>query len=130
MKAIVAINKRGYIGLNGALPWKKCKADLKHFKEMTKGTVCIVGRKTVTKLPPLSGRQLFVIGSDFWTVRDAVKITNPNAWVIGGMQTYETLLPYCDELHISIIEDETVGDVMAPDLSDYKGKIFVYYFKP
>jgi dihydrofolate reductase len=36
MKATVAVNNLGFIGLNNTLPWK-CKEDLIHFKNMTMG---------------------------------------------------------------------------------------------
>jgi dihydrofolate reductase len=37
-------------------------------------------------------------------------------WCIGGKKTYEKLCPLFDEIHISIINDETIGDTKAPEL--------------
>ena len=38
MKAVIAMNKLGYIGLNGSLPWKSSD-DLKHFNDLIKDGV-------------------------------------------------------------------------------------------
>ena len=50
MKAIIAINKLGYIDKEESLPWK-CKEDLNHFKKMTMNCKLLVGRKTFETLP-------------------------------------------------------------------------------
>ena len=59
MKAIIAKNKLGYIGIDGELPWKS-KEDLKHFKELTMGGKLLVGYTTAQKLPTLFGREVIV----------------------------------------------------------------------
>lgn len=133
MKAIIAVNKLGYIGLNGALPWR-CSSDLAHFQKMTidiGSGYLMVGRVTAEKLPSLPNRILVIVGSgpDCNSFEDALKM-NPD-WLIGGKKLYEAALPYCDELHLSIINDYTVGDTMCPDLNLFKGnKIEVYNFEP
>jgi dihydrofolate reductase len=33
MKAIIAVNNLGFIGLGDGLPWPKCLEDFKHFKQ-------------------------------------------------------------------------------------------------
>ena len=50
-------------------------------------------------------------------------------WCIGGKKTYEKLCPLFDEIHISIINDETIGDTKAPELIlNENCKIFYYEF--
>ena len=50
MKAVIAMNKLGYIGLNGGLPWKSID-DLKHFNDLIKDGTLVVGYNTFIKLP-------------------------------------------------------------------------------
>lgn len=42
---IVAVDRFGGFGKDGKIPWH-IPEDFKHFKETTKGTICIMGRKT------------------------------------------------------------------------------------
>jgi len=124
MKAIVAVNKLGYIGLNGDLPWR-CKNDLKHFKEKTMGQKLLLGRKTFESLPLLKGRELIVVGTGYNTLEDGLS-QNPD-WIIGGGKIYEQTLHLCDELHMSIIDDMTVGDTIF-NMGDFRGKLYKYNF--
>ena len=126
LKAIIAKNKKNFIGLKNQLPWK-CKEDLKHFKELTKGCKLLVGRKTFETLPKLPGREIIVVGEGYYSLKEALDL-EPD-WVIGGKKLYESVLYLCTELHISVIDDETVGDTLCPNMKDFKGKIFVYNFK-
>jgi dihydrofolate reductase len=80
MKAVIAINKKGVIGHKGKLPWR-CKGDLKHFKKLTEGCSCIVGRKTAEKLPKLKNRALYIASSEN-SIQSIMKF-KPD-WVIGG----------------------------------------------
>lgn len=125
MKGIIAINKGGYIGLNGQLPWKSSE-DLQHFKKLTMGSKLLVGYNTSKLLPNLSGREI-IIDDD----------NNPNInydeidWCIGGKLTYEKHCHRFTELHISHIDDRTIGDTEAPDFTNLDWdncKIFHYYF--
>ena len=121
MKAIVAVNNLGYIGLGDKLLWHNAD-DLKHFKQMTLNSRCLVGYRTAEGLPPLKNRELVV------DQRGVFDITCE--WVIGGKKTYEKYTPYITELHISHIDDNQIGDVVFPDFSKLNPecKIFNYYF--
>lgn len=127
MKLIVAVNNKGYIGLNDSLPWR-CSEDLKHFKEKTMGCKLLVGRKTFEAMPPLKGRELIVVGKGYHTMEEALA-KNPD-WVIGGASIYEQLAPYCNEFHISDINDDTIGDTMLPAINMSHIKLYKYYFEP
>lgn len=124
MKAIIAINKVGCIGLDGSLPWRSSE-DLKHFKKLTLGSSCIVGRKTYEKLPKLKNRALFVASSEN-PISEILKF-NPE-WVIGGKQIYEHLLPLCDEIHVSVINDYTEGDTYFEIPEKLRCKCIYYNF--
>ena len=45
IEIIVAVDKYGGFGKNGKIPWK-FPADMKHFREVTTGGICIMGRVT------------------------------------------------------------------------------------
>ena len=45
VEIIVAVDEDGGFGKDGKIPWHYSE-DLKHFKEVTTGHVCIMGRKT------------------------------------------------------------------------------------
>lgn len=125
MKAIIAINNKGYIGLNGALPWH-CKKDLQHFKRMTMGKTLVAGRVTADTLPLLKGREIIVMSRNGLGLDEVLKL-KPD-FVIGGKQIYDLLIPYCTELHISRINDNTIGDTMYQLPANFKGRVVEYYF--
>lgn len=124
MKGIIAINRLGYIGLNGQLPWKSSE-DLQHFKKLTMGGKLLVGYNTSKLLPNLRGREI-IIDDD----------NNPNInydeidWCIGGKLSYEKHCHRFTELHISHIDDITIGDTKYPYLKNipHECKVFHYYF--
>lgn len=136
MKAILAVNNLGFIGLKDGLPWRS-KADFRHFKEMTMGGTLLVGSTTAATLPPLKGRRIVVAHrlmgfqqreDGFWVLEgdEMVKID----WCIGGKYTYERFCPVFTELHISHINDNTIGDVGFPHFNSLNPecKIFNYNF--
>lgn len=113
LSAIVAVNKLGYIGLNGELPWYS-RDDLKYFKKQTIGKNLIVGSVTYKKLPPLPERNILIYGKDYLGFDDIInmveKIDHEEFMVIGGRKTYEKFLPYISTFFISRINDYTKGD--------------------
>lgn len=122
LKAIIAHNKFGFIGLNGELPWKS-KADLKHFKELTNGGKLLVGYNTSLKLPKLPGREI-VVDNDFAEPIDPESCD----WCIGGKLTYEKYCHLFTELHVSIINDETIGDTLYPDFRNLNPDCKIAYY--
>ena len=125
MRGIIAVNKLGYIGLKGELPWKSTE-DLQHFKKLTMGGKLLVGYNTSKLLPNLTGREIIVDDDN-----------NPNInydeidWCIGGKLTYEKHCHRFTELHVSHINDDTIGDVLFPELKNmnYNCIIHHYYFE-
>lgn len=125
MIAILGTNNLGFIGLNGALPFK-CKADLQHFKNITLNKTCLVGHNTLKGLPPLKNRKLVTI-SDYENISQLLADVDV---CIGGKKTYETYCEFFTELHISHVNNNSIGDTMFPDLRNLNPncKIFNYYF--
>lgn len=127
--AIAAMASNRVIGRNGMLPWH-LPEDLKFFKRMTLGHPVLMGRKTFESIlaqlgKPLPGR-VNVVLSQTMTPRDGVHVIRsieelagvpgikPPVFLIGGTQLYESLLPRCDELLLTFIEQPHEGDALFP----------------
>lgn len=86
----------------------------------------LCGFRTLQTLPPLKGRRVYCDkrGADLHPYLHLFD------WCIGGRATYEKYAPYFEELHISLINDETKGDVICPTFEQLKPdcKIFQYHF--
>ncbi len=125
MKAIIGCNNLGFIGLGNKMLWHSSD-DFKHFKQMTLGQTLLVGYNTLQGLPPLKERELV---QDLRTklIVDLETID----WCIGGKKTYEKYCHLFTELHISHINNNSIGNVTFPDLSKLNPdcKIFNYYFE-
>lgn len=123
MKAIISKNNLSFIGKNGKLFWD-CKPDLKLFKNLTKDSKCLVGYNTYIGLPDLKGRTLVL------DKRGCELLTEKVDWCIGGSKTYEKYCHLFEELHISIIDNNDIGDTIFPNLKNLKPdcKIFIYNF--
>ena len=122
MKAIIAVNNLGFIGIGNKMLWN-CPEDFKHFKENTMGCSLLVGYNTSLELPTLKGRKVIIdIREEFNFEVD---------WCIGGKKTYEKYAPFITELHISHIDNNDIGNVVFPDFTKLNPdcKIFNYHFK-
>jgi dihydrofolate reductase len=124
MKAIIAVNNLGFIGKGDKLLWYSSE-DLKHFKKLTIGGKLLVGYKTASALPKLSNRELII---DY---RQSNYFIVDVDWCIGGKKTYEKYCQYFTELHISHINNDEIGDVVFPDLTNLNPdcRIYNYYFE-
>jgi dihydrofolate reductase len=115
---ILAATPKGEIGYKNTIPWK-LQGDLKRFKELTMGNICIMGRNTYESLPkPLEGRKMIVVSSTIaktaWenqeieglpnkdgvyvtsslerALKIAERIEGNSVFVIGGVRLYEEAL--------------------------------------
>lgn len=80
VSAIVAVAKNRVMGKNGTLPWH-IPDEMKHFREKTKASIMIMGRKTFDSLPGLlKGRFHIVISRDVKTT--AGQITTKTGQVV------------------------------------------------
>ena len=115
MIAIVARSENGVIGLDGGLPWR-CKGDLQFFKRTTMGRKIVVGRTTFEGLPPLKGRDIFVLTRNTAAnFEGAIAVFNPgdvpaDAMVCGGAAIYDLLISQCDQLLVTTVKKEVEGD--------------------
>lgn len=133
--AIVAMDRNRVIGRDGDLPWR-LPSDLKHFKRVTLGKPCLMGRKTWESLPfPLPGRPNLVLtrnseysakGADVFTdVNDMIgrgfelagATGADEVMLIGGGQLYRKLLPQCDRLYVTHVDTCAEGDAVFPEIN-------------
>ncbi len=126
---VLAKAANGIIGANGAMPWH-IPADLRHFKQITKGCPMIMGRKTFDSLPGLlPGRRHIVLTRDAaWeedgaepvhSIEEALRVANgPHVYIIGGAEIYALFLPLADRIELTEIavspDGDTVMDAFDP----------------
>jgi len=116
---ILAHDKNNGIGKNGGLPWN-VKADLQHFKRVTAGKDLIVGRKTAEGLPPLKGRNVFVVSRSGLSFDEALEKSR-DPIIIGGAEIYHYCLDHglVTEIIATRIEGDYECDVfIRPDFFD------------
>ena len=113
---IVATDKNGVIGKNNDIPWHS-KEDFKHFKETTRLSVLIMGRKTYESIGrPLPYRVniivsrtlksdidkgIIVVDSIENALKKAKEYNNDKIFIIGGESIYSGTEKYVDEAIIT-----------------------------
>ncbi len=125
LHAIVAMTADRVIGRNGALPWHHPE-DLKFFKRTTFGHPVLMGRTTFESIGrPLPGRRNIVLSSAL-PETDGITVIRTldelpaacagaeKVFVIGGARLFEALLPRCDELFLTLVNEPHEGDVWMP----------------
>ena len=129
MCIILVMDNDCAIGKDGGLLCR-LPEDMKHFRETTKGSVVIMGRKTWESFPkrPLPDRENLVLSrsgaamdgaevfSDIPGVLERVKDSEKPVYVIGGADIYRQLAPYCDEALITRVYESFGGDVFFEDI--------------
>ena len=131
MELIVAVYDDWGIGKDGTQPIA-VSADRKFFREMTRGALVIVGRKTLADFPggkPLPNRTNVVLSRGkvdmlgvvvCATTEEAVTLakTVDRAMVIGGGSIYRQMLPYCDTAYITKVHVNPESDTWFPNLDE------------
>ena len=133
MKMIVAADLNWGIGIKGDL-LTPLPEDMKFFREKTKDSVVIMGRKTLESFPghkPLKNRVNIVIttskelntegivkvSSVEESVKEAEKYKDKEVFVIGGGTVYTQMLDLCDTAYITKINKVfEEADTFIPNL--------------
>lgn len=134
LKHIVAVDYNGGIGNKGKLPWH-FPEDLKHFRQITTGHVCIMGRRTYADIRGhrpdgelLPGRKCFVLSRSKEFVpdgaekvsswREAVEQIDDNdprmVFIIGGQQLFAETFPFVDHIYCTVVKGEHEVDTYYP----------------
>ena len=131
MELIVAVYEDWGIGCDGTQPIA-LSADRKFFREMTKGAMVIVGRKTLADFPggkPLPNRVNVVLTRSPDPIEGVVTCHSPQeaaqlaatadkAMVIGGGSVYKQLLPYCTRAYVTRVGACPKSDTFFPNLEE------------
>lgn len=129
-KIIVAFDDNKVIGYQGWMPWD-LPEDLKHFKETTNQSNLLMGSTTFNGLnKPLANRTTYVASSkpvvesenviwvkDLQAFINKHKNSDTEIFVCGGASIYKQLLPYTDEMIISLVSGEHKSDTFFPDFN-------------
>ena len=123
---IAAMGKNRTIGNKGKLPWN-LPADMKYFRDKTRGKPVIMGRKTYESIgKPLPDRKNIIITHDnefkaenctvVHSADEAIKAAGnvEEVMVIGGSQIYKEFLPKANKLYLTKIDAEFEGDTYFP----------------
>ena len=132
MNMIVAVSKNWGIGKNGDLLFS-IPQDMKFFRETTKGSTVIMGRKTLDSFPggnPLRNRVNVVLTRDAGFNRDGVVVchskdevleavkSSDNIFVIGGAEIYKLFLSDCDTAYITKVDADADADTFIENLDE------------
>ncbi|MDR3311808.1 MAG: dihydrofolate reductase [Spirochaetaceae bacterium] len=124
---IAAISENRVIGKDGGLPWH-IPDDLRHFRELTDGCPCIMGRKTYESLPnrPLPNRENIVVSSQlreygagvrvFPSLEEAIGYCKDRGkvFVCGGGSLYNRAIALADTIELTLVHRTVEGDTWFP----------------
>lgn len=126
---VVAMSGNRVIGRGGALPWR-LPEDMRHFRAVTLGKPCIMGRKTWDSLPktPLPGRTNIVVtrradlhaegavvaGSLEKAIERAQAESPSEICVIGGAEIFAHALPHARRIYLTEVHAQIEGDAFMP----------------
>jgi dihydrofolate reductase len=133
---LVAMSKNGIIGNENKIPWH-IPEDLIRFKNMTKNSIVIMGRKTFNSLPngPLKNRinivlsrnlknnvntqnenngVIFVNMDNIFTILEKYEKDDKKIFIIGGSDIYKLFIDRCNTLHVTIIYQQIDGVCLFP----------------
>ncbi len=133
MNLIVAVSDNWGIGYKNKLLFS-VPLDMKFFRETTKDSVVIMGRKTLESFPnkkPLKNRVNIVLTSHLdykvedtvmcHSVKDAIEYSkryDKPVFVIGGEAIYREFLPYCEKAYVTKVHAITDADSFFPNLDE------------
>lgn len=131
IKIIMAARaKNNVIGKDNDLVWH-LPADLKFFKQTTKGHTLIMGRKTFESLGnPLPHRDSWIISRNkeysaegittFLSLESAIEAAEnkglETVFILGGGEVYQQAMSVADKLIITEVHEEFDGDTYFPEI--------------
>ena len=135
---IAAIGKNNELGKDNGLIWSFSK-DMKFFREKTKNSVIVMGRKTFNSLPRILPNRKHIVlskGKDFNKTLDENVIVieekedliryckelsqTENVFVIGGASLYQLFMEIADRMYLTQIDQESSADVYFPEIDESK----------
>jgi len=131
IKIIMAAKaKNNVIGKDNDLIWH-LPADLKFFKQTTKGHTLIMGRKTFESLAnPLPHRDSWIVTRNrdysadgittFLSIKSAIRVAEQKGletvFILGGGEIYRQSMDLADKLIITEVHENFEGDTVFPEI--------------
>jgi len=140
---IVAVDKNGGFGKEGKIPWH-FKCDFKHFQNMTKGHICVMGRTTYEDMAEmmkargkdikdgiLPERKSYMLSSVrkkakgvtvAKTLQEVIdKHPDEEIWILGGERLFKEGLDLRATAYVTVIDNDYKCDRFFPveTLQDY-----------
>lgn len=130
---VVAAADNNVIGRDNAMPWH-IPEDFRHFKAVTMGKACIMGRKTFQSIldslgKPLPGRVNIIVSRKNYqhegalTCKDldealeqAGKTGADEVCIVGGAQIYAQSMDKANRIHLTRVHQSPDGDAFFPEL--------------
>ena len=131
-KLVACADKNFGLGYKNNLLFK-IPADLKNFRALTLNHTIIFGRKTLETFPnrqPLEGRRNIVFSRTLKNLTgaeivgsveelfDKISPAEKN-FVIGGAQIFNELIPYAEEIFLTVADAEMQADVFFPSVDEF-----------
>lgn len=125
---IVAFDKNKCIGNDNKIPWK-IKNDMKRVRELTTNQTILMGRKTyesIGKALPNRINRVLTRDNDFkaygievYTNKESSidNIKTEKLFIFGGTQIYREFIDLCEEMYITEIETNIIGDSYFPNIN-------------
>lgn len=131
LSLIAAMAANRVIGRDGKLPWR-LPPDLKRFKRLTTGHVCIMGRRTFesdsgllpnrTTVILTSDRDYRVAGARVChSLAEAIapyRDSDEEVFICGGTRVYADAMPLADRIYLTVIHQPFEGDTFFPPIPD------------
>ena len=131
INAILAHDDNYGIGKDGTMPWPHNPADMKWFRDNTKGDVVIMGRKTWESIGSnkLKDRINVVVSRSrvegnpdavyYGEIRALIAMLGRDypdldIWIIGGADIYRQSMGYCDNIYVTRIPGDYECDTFVP----------------
>lgn len=136
---IAALSKNKVIGRDNDIPWHY-PADMKHFRQTTKGYPIVAGRKTYEsfQVHPLPGRLNFILTRNpTYTADEGVIVCQDlsqviaqaqdraaqKLFILGGAEIYHLALPLTDEMILTHLPITVEGDAYFPDWDESEWEV-------
>ena len=131
LKMVACVDKNFGIGYKNQLLFK-IPADMKNFRGLTLNNTVIYGRKTLATFPnskPLDSRRNIIfsknlavfdgaeIVQDIEKLWQILKVEEKN-FVIGGAEIFAELLPYTEEIYLTVVDAEKPADSFFPKFGE------------
>jgi dihydrofolate reductase len=123
---IVAVDEGGGFGKNGKIPWRFPK-DSQHFKDVTSGGICIMGKRTYNEIAEKREGQTLLPNRDSYVLSRSAGFNPVGAmkgkglrqvieniptddhrkiFVIGGEKLFVEALSWCNKVYLTVIKRE------------------------